>query len=191
MTQFSFSVDSVTIQNTRSKHTDTDYFVCTLKVGDDPPLFPLFSSLGNLNSATHLIEQQLPSIDLEPGDQCVFNYLIVNAGSANGVDVVRALINASVDWANGQGPPSTNLTGALEDGQTFFNQELTAVLNPNSCDGMVAAEQDHFTFDDLNSVGPPQAVTHEVHHSGIRSPSGCGPNSQYMVKWGVLQLIDE
>jgi hypothetical protein len=191
MAQFVFSVDSVTIQNTRSKHTDTDYFVCTVKVGDEAPLIPLFSSLGNLNSGTHPIEQQLPPIDLEPGDECVFNYLIVNAGSANGVDVVRALINASVAWASGQGPASTNFTGALEDGQTFFNQELTPLLKPNTCDGMVAAEQDHFSFDDLSSVSPQQAVTHEVHHPGIRSPSGCGPNSQYTVKWGVLQVIDD
>lgn len=191
MAQFSFAVDSVTIQNTRSKHKDTDYLVCTLRVLGQAPLVPVVLFLGDLNSGTHPIEQQLPAINLEPGDQCVFNYLIVNAGSFNGADVANALINASVDWANGQGPPSTNFTGALEDGQTFFNQELTAVLKSNTCDGMVAAEQDHFTFDDLNSVGPPQAVTHEVHHSGIRSPSGCGPNSQYTVKWGMLQLIDE
>jgi hypothetical protein len=82
------------------------------------------------------------------GDQVVVNYMIVNAGSTNPGAAQTALQNAAIAWAGGQGPASKNFIGALQDGQTWFNDELKSILNHNSCDGMVAAEQDHFTYDD-------------------------------------------
>ncbi len=187
MASFYFAVDNFTIQNTRSKHKDTDYFVCTCKAPAEgmvtlPPI-----SLGDRNSGTFPIEQQLPGVDLGPGEQLVFNYMIVNAGSAKAADIEAALKQTSQAWASGQGPASTNFIGALEDGQTWFNDELKSILNPNSCDGMVAAEQDHLSYEDLIAVlVPGQTLIHEVHHPGVRSPSGCGPNSSYTVKWGMF-----
>jgi hypothetical protein len=142
--------------------------------------------LGDLNSGNYPIDLAILGVVLEPGNQFVFNYLIVNAGSANQAQAEAGLKRASAAWANGQGPASTNLTGALQDGQTWFNDELKGILNPESCDGMVAAEQDHLTYEYvtsmLNSNG---AFNHQTHHPGVRSPSGCGPNSQYTVTWEI------
>lgn len=156
-----------------------------MKVGLLAPQIAV-KSLGNLNSGNLAIDVALLGIDLEPGIPFVFNYLIVNAGSASEGNVFAALENASILWSNGQGgPASANLTGALEDGQTWFNDELKSVLNPNSCDGMVAAEQNHLTYEALTSMLSNDSFRHTTNHPGVRSPSGCGPNSQYMVTWEI------
>ena len=118
-------------------------------------------------------------------DSLTFNYLIVNAGSASSPQVEAALQAAGGAWADGQGPASTNLVGALQDRQPWFNQELKNILNPKSCDGMVAAEQDHFQYSDLAAMLVNGPFRHETNHPGVRSPSGCGPNSQYSVTWEI------
>jgi hypothetical protein len=56
-------------------------------------------------------------------DSFTLNYLIVNAGSASSGQVEAALQAASSAWAHGQGPASTNLVGALQDGRTWFTDQ--------------------------------------------------------------------
>jgi hypothetical protein len=68
-----------------------------------------------------------------------------------------------------------------EDEQTWINDELKTILNPDSCDGMVAAEQNHLTYEALTSLLSNNIFRHTTNPPGVRSPSGCGPNSQYMV----------
>ena len=117
MSSFSFYIVSTDIKNTRSKHKDTDYLIVNVKVGLLAPNLA-FKPLNDLDSGNFSINLALLGIDIEPGIPFVFNYLIVNAGSASEGDVFGALQNASILWANGQGgPASANLTGALEDGQ--------------------------------------------------------------------------
>jgi hypothetical protein len=75
--------------------------------------------------------------------------------------------------------------GALNDEQPWFNNELKNILNSKSCDGMVAAEQDHFQYADLAAMTANGAFIHQTNHPGVRSPSGCGPNSIYVVNWRI------
>jgi hypothetical protein len=185
MPSFSFFIVSTNIKNTRSKHKDTDWLVMNVKVGLLASQLA-FKSLGDLDSGNCVIDLALLGIDLEPGISFVFNYMIVNAGSASEGDVSGAIQNASILWSNGQGgPASANLTGALEDGQNWFNNELKSILNPNSCDGMVAAEQNHLTYETLTSMLSNNIFRHTTNHPGVHSPSGCGPNSQYTVTWEI------
>lgn len=186
MPYFSFQIQQINIKNTRSKHEDTDYLAFTLKLGVLDPQ-TVFQSLGNHNSG--LIETGLgfQGIELGLADQFTFNYMIVNAGSTTPAKAEAALQAAGAAWANGQGPASTNLVGALEDSQPWFNNELRSILNLNGCDGMVAAEQDHFSYGDLVSMLVKGPFTHTTNHPGVRSASGCGPNSQYTVTWNIDQ----
>jgi hypothetical protein len=188
MPWFSFTIQSINIQNTRSKHLDTDYVALTFKLGSLAPEFE-FQFLGNINSGVH---QAAPSlgIEIEIGleDQFTLNYLIVNAGSTTSAKAQAALEQAGAAWASGQGPASTNFVGALEDSnQPWFNGQLGSILNSKSCDGMVAAEQDHLSYGDLVSLVSNGPHTVQTHHSGVRSPSGCGPNSQYTVTWVIAE----
>ena len=177
-------IESFVIKNTRSKHKDTDYIVFLLKIGTSAPQTD-FKYLGDVNSGTFPVNLRFSSYPVNTGDQVVVNYMIVNAGSTKPGAAQTALQNAAIAWASGQGPASKNFIGALQDGQTWFNDELKSILNHNSCDGMVAAEQDHFTYDDLTSLVANGTHTQPTNHPGIRSPSGCGPNSQYTVTWSI------
>jgi hypothetical protein len=186
MASFLFTLASVVIQNTRSKHKDTDYIVFTMKVGASAPQTQV-KYLGDDNSGTFPINLTFADVELEPGNHFVFNYMIVNAGSAKAAEVEAALQRTAAAWANGQGPIAANLTGALQDGQTWFNVELQTILNPNSCDGMVAAEQNHLTYEQLISMLGGTIFNQHTHHPGVHSPSGCGPNSQYTVNYEIWQ----
>lgn len=187
---FSFTIQSVNIQNTRSKHLDTDYVAVTFKLGSQAPEFE-FQFLGNVNSGIHPAAPSL-GIEIEIGtnDQCIFNYLIVNAGSTTSAKAQAALEHAGAAWASGQGPASNNFVGALQDGQTWFTDELKNILNTNSCDGMVAAEQNRLTYNELVSLVSNGPHTVQTHHPGVRSPSGCGPNSQYTVTWVIAEQTE-
>lgn len=186
MAIFDFGIQSIDIKNTRSKHEDTDYVVFTLRLGSLDPQ-TLVQSLGNLNSGVVKPPLYLSFnwVELSIDDSVTFNYLIVNAGSAGSAQVEAALKASGSAWAKGQGPQSANFTGALSDEQTWFNDQLKSVLNPKSCDGIVAAEQDHFQYGDLTAMIANGPFSHQTNHPGVRSPSGCGPNSQYMVTWGI------
>jgi hypothetical protein len=184
MPYFGFSILSTQIKNTRSKHEDTDYLAFTLKLGSLTPETQV-KSLGNLNSGVFNTPLSFNSYEVSIYDSVTINYLIVNAGSASAAQVEAALQTASAAWANGQGPASTNLVGALSDAQPWFNNELKSILNPKSCDGMVAAEQDHFQYGDLAAMIANGPFTHQTNHPGVRSPSGCGPNSIYTVTWQI------
>ena len=184
MPYFRFSIQSIQIKNTRSKHEDTDYLAFTLKLGQLNPETQV-RSLGNLNSGVFNTGLWFAGYQVSIYDSLTLNYLIVNAGSASSAQAETALQAASSAWANGQGPASTNLIGALNDGQPWFNDELISILNPKSCDGLVAAEQDHFSYGDLAGLLSNGSFRHQTNHPGVRSPSGCGPNSQYTVTWGI------
>jgi hypothetical protein len=183
MSLFSFFIVNANILNTRSKHEDTDYLALTVKVGNNTQF--AFKALGNHNSGSFAINLAILGVDLEPGASLVFNYMIVNAGSTNASAAQTALKAAGAAWANGAGPASTNLVGALQDGQTFFTTELKNILNTKSCDGMVAAEQNHFTYQQLTGMMTNNILAHQTHHAGVLSPGGCGPNSQYNIGWEI------
>jgi len=189
---FYFVIDSVFVKKSRSKHKDTNYLVSSLLVNGSPTQTALFAFLHDQDSGLYQINQSLDFIDLGPGDEVIFNYMIVNAGSANAANVQSRLISTSSAWASGEGPNPANFTGALEDGDTFFTSNLASILNPKSCDGMVAAEQDHLSFDiDLSPLLRDQSQPHSVHQPGVRSPSGCGDNSDYTVNWHIFSSGDD
>ena len=143
--------------------------------------------LGTVNSGAHETGLGFFGVELGVEDQFTLNYLIVNAGSTSSAKAQTALEQVGAAWANGQGPVSTNFVGALQDGQTWLSDELKTILNPKSCDGMVAAEQDHLSYGDLTSLLAKGPFTRQTHHPGVRSPSGRGPNSQYTVSWTIYQ----
>jgi hypothetical protein len=189
---FYFVIDNVFVKKSRSKHKDTNYIVCGLFKNGFPTQIPVFEFLGDYDSGTYQINLQPNFIDLGPGDTVTFNYVIVNAGTANGAKVVQQLLAVSNQWSGGAGPNLPHFTGAVQAGSAFFSSLLSSVFNSNSCDGVVAAEQDRLSFDtDLSPLPLDQFVPHAVHQVGTNSPSGCGTNSDYTVNWHIFRSIDD
>jgi hypothetical protein len=186
MALFTFTLASFGITNTRSKHEDTDYVAFTLRLGSLDPQ-TVFKPMGNVNNGTHQVELSFNGIEVDQDDTVLFNYLIVNAGSATEAQVESELRTVGAAWANGQGPTPPQMTSALGADLAWFNSELKGILK-STCDGMVAAEQSRFLYGDLLQLIPSNIVSHQTVHAGTHSPSGCGNNSQYTVNWQAAKV---
>jgi len=184
---FSFSLDSFKITNTRSAHKDTDYVVFTLQVGSQ--LYqPQVKSMGNLNNGTFPVNLFFHDVQVEPADTVVLNYIIVNAGSESAVDAEAALERAGRALASGSSlaPKPPQLTSAMTSQAVldWLALQLQGIYSPGSCDGLVAAEQDSFTFADLSQRASGAVFSHTTQHVGTESPSNCNKSvSDYSVTW--------
>jgi len=73
-------------------------------------------------------------------------------------------------------------------------QEYASILNPlfkaGSCDGLVAAEQNTFTYEDLlNYTARSPFFTQATEHVGPRAGNSCNSKgSDYLVHWSMLQV---
>ena len=194
MPQFTFNLDSFQITQTRSAHTDTVWASLTVKIGSEsiPATASTQKPLGNLNNGTYSTGLSCPNINIVPRLPVVFNYLIVNAGSA-GADAVRQALGAvGTALAN---TPSLNLPG-FTSCLARVVQEYGSILNPifkgGSCDGLVAAEQNTFTYEELlNYTARSPYFKQATSHIGPKAGSGCNSKgSAYLVNWSMLQVAD-
>jgi hypothetical protein len=183
MTYFNFTLDSFSLTQTRSKHLDTNYVLVTVKQGSLTPR-TMVQRAGDVNNGAHSVELALTGIEVEQDDSIILNYLIVNAGSGNTSAIEGALNNLGVNWANGQGPSQPPFTSALGADNDWFDAQLRPVLT-SPCDGMVAAEQNRFSFGDLASLVQGSRYTHQTAHSGTSPRSGCGGISRYTANWRI------
>jgi hypothetical protein len=181
MAKFNLTVDSFGITQTRSKHEDTDFIGLTWKLGSQQDPTTVFQPLNNVNNGTHVINVSASGIDIGQDDSLVFNYLIVNAGSANSDEVRAALKAAGAAWVNGGGPPAPPLASADGIDTDYLVAQLNGIFR-SSCDGIVAAEQNHLSFGQL-------PISHQTPQPGTHSPSGCGNNSQYTVHWHIANAL--
>jgi hypothetical protein len=188
---FTFNLDSFQITNTRSKHTDTVYATLTVKIGDTTPQTAFTKkSLGNLNNGTYNTGVTCPNVTIDPGIPVVVNYLIVNAGSASADAVTSALQSVSfklADLTNLDMPP---FASGLQMCASYFAADLAPIFKPGSCDGLVAAEQNTFTYEELGSyTSRTPYFTQATHHTGAKAGSGCNPSpSAYLVLWSMLHV---
>ena len=180
MAKFNLTVDSFGITQTRSKHEDTNFIGLTWKPGSLGAT-TVFQPLGNVNNGTHSVNLSLSGIDINQDDSFVFNYIIVNAGSANSDEVRAALEAVGAAWANGGGPPAPPLTSADGIDTDYLVAQLNGIFR-STCDGIVAAEQNHLTYGQL-------PIAHQTPQPGTHSPSGCGNNSQYTVHWHIANAL--
>jgi hypothetical protein len=142
----------------------------------------VFQPLNNVNNGTHVINNVSASgIDIGQDDSLVFNYLIVNAGSANSDEVRAALKAAGAAWLNGGGPSAPPLLSADGIDTDYLVAQLNGIFR-SSCDGIVAAEQNVLSFGQL-------PISHQTAQPGTHSPSGCGNNSQYTVHWHIANAL--
>lgn len=187
---FSFVLDSFQIATTRSWGSDTDYVsftvVVTPKGGEGTPL-TVSKAMGDVNDGDHPVNLSFPNIQVNPGDTVLLNYVILNFGHGNPGTALSLVENAGIKIAKILGPDFGQALGSLL-GLNFFEtlaEQFVILLNAD-CDGPVAAEQVSFTFEDLVAGTAHGPLTRTTDHPGTDSPSGCGSNSFYSVKWHIL-----
>jgi len=191
MPLFSFELDTFQITDTRSAHKDSDYVSFTLKIGGADPL-NVAKSMGNLNNGTFNIGLSYSGQNIAPDTTVVLNYLIINSGGPSAASTIEStLTTLGTRLAN---VPSFNLpplTSSLQLVATKFKQELSPIINSSSCDGLVAAEQNTFTYDQLlSNTSQFPFFTATTSHTGAKSPNGCNSRpSAYVVHWSMKQLV--
>ena len=197
---FTFTLDSFQITDTRSRHEDTDFVTFTLLVQpkNGPPATPqtLNKSMGDVNNGTHAVNLSFPNVKVGPDDTVVVNYLIVNSGHSSESSIYSTLDSTAGKLATAGGsaaagaligsaiPGFGTLIGALAG---WLAGELTSVLDAN-CDGPVAAEQNTFTYNDLLQKTANGNYSETTTHPGTDSNYGCGGNSMYYVSWHIEKV---
>jgi hypothetical protein len=190
MPLFTFSLDSFQITQTRSAHKDTDYVIFTVKINSlaRPESFPV-TSLGNLNNGTFNIGFISSDNTIYPDSPVVLNYLIVNSSlDLNTITTVLSII--SEDLALGPALSLPPLTSALELVSQQYASELSRIIKPGSCDGLVAAEQINLTYEELVSYTARSPYFQQAtSHIGTKAPGGCNSKpSAYLTHWSMKQV---
>ncbi len=173
-----FSVDSFSILNTRSRHTDTDYVSIDVAVDGHVFKSPV-KAMGDLNNGNFAPRVSVGPITITSATAKVaVNYSIINAGNGDPSKIKEAISTgseAALKRAN-IGEPWKSIASAVID--------LGSVLFFANCDGPVATEQRTFTGEQIIEMAQPKwAATKEF--AGTDSPSGCGSNSHYAVSWSI------
>ena len=145
--------------------------------------------MGNLNNGTFDVGLSFLGITVQQGDPVVLNYLIFNSGNSSANEVELTMTTVGIQLASELDSSPAQFTSSLADVAAQFAAEFKLIITPGSCDGLVAAEQDVFTYaqllDDLSNF------TQTTRHTGAKSPSGCNSRpSTYLVHWCVAQIVD-
>lgn len=204
---YTFTLEKFGIDNTRSRHEDTDTLSFGLQIG--PLQFPvqLFSA-GDVNNGDHAVDLIFPFVFIaDPDASVVFSYSIYNGDQSKLpkalADLTKELTNKGMDDLLNPNPEQADISDFTDPSQLdadggdihlddgWFRAlpfvELANFLFPD-CDGFVAGGtigQTKANWDDLIAASPNATYRRTLRYPGSDSPAGCGSNSDYTVTWSV------
>jgi hypothetical protein len=193
MPVFSINIDSFQITDTRSVHTDTNYASLSFSVGEDVKHQDTAWNMpqyGNYNNGTYPGNLVCAPLTIYPDSPLTFNYLMLNAGFTTQSKADSVLGNVGLKMLNGAPLPAG--ASCLQQVATEYASVFNTVLRLPGCDGLVAAEQVTFQYEDLASrlSGTPATFTHVTTHTGPKIAHSCNPSpSNYIVHWSVSEVV--
>jgi hypothetical protein len=213
---FSLTLDSFSISNTRSRHTDTDTVIFGMRLGARQ--FPLSTyHAGDLNNGNYATPLKAGPILVTDGSlPLALTYQIYNgdvgALSSQLNQLATTLLTGRAQIAltpTGLGLTPPNLSSAANSVATGL--QLSSLLVNTSgwyaavlkqiavtainfafpdCDGFVVADAVGLTisnWDDAITNAGGARFSATMPYAGTDSPSGCGSNSQYNVTWSITR----
>ncbi|MBV9672633.1 MAG: hypothetical protein JO076_07380 [Verrucomicrobia bacterium] len=217
MALYTFALEDFHIDNTRSRHEDTDQVTFGLRV--ESREFPIQSlSAGDVNNGDHAVNLSYRSVCISaPMSPVAFSYEIYNGDAsklsvdlqtldkrllAQSVDDTVKTSGADTGFANfssgeaGADVPTLDQDNPFADtsdwSTIFFEKifvDIGSFLFPD-CDGFVAADAIGRTkgqWDVLINSAGGGTFRKSLRYPGSNSPSGCGGNSDYTVTWSVTR----
>jgi hypothetical protein len=182
---YTFTLNSFKITNTRSLHNDTDFVAMAVAVGSNAPIILPAKSMGDLNNGSYKVNMSIPNALVGSKQAVAFSYSIVNTGyDQNTVEqALKKAVSALAQKAAEAGAEaaSTALGGdpttgkAIEDavGPTLIGK-LTSVIFAD-CDGTVAVGKHVFSGAQLAAETANGAVLSKTDNNpGTDSATGCG-----------------
>jgi hypothetical protein len=213
MPLYTFKLEKFHIDNTRSRHEDTDEVTFGLQAGGQR--FPVQSfSAGDVNNGDHAVNLVFgPVFSSDSASPIIFSYQIYN-GDSSKLRVSLAALNNDLasqavtfmqqkieqgnpadytDFPSNDNPDKkTDDNVPFNDGSWIQFLEFVALgsfLFPD-CDGFVAVGtigKQKSEWDRLIDSAGGTTYTHSIHYPGSDSPAGCGSNSDYTVTWSVTR----
>jgi hypothetical protein len=200
---YTFSLVSMRITNTRSSEKDSDKASVSIAVGGGNPV-TVTSDLGNLGDGTYPLHLAVGPVAVDdPNLGVAANYLIVNSGHSSWSTIDGVLTKAGDALASAGAKSATSAIGSAV-GATIGTAALPVIgtalgalagwlvgeilgIVIADCDGPVAAEQPALKGIDLwnRTQVPGASFQHTTYHPGIDSNWGCGANSEYYVTWQI------
>jgi hypothetical protein len=212
---YTFDLESIHIDNTRSRHEDTDLVTFALQASGHQ--FPAqLHGTGDVNNGDHGVGLKFGVMLLNDDDEAVMSYEIYNGDVSAISNQLNALAKSlltqqstslgiggvSVPIPNISGGQSVvgisglSVTSLLGNTTGWYAAVLKSLatdainfLFPN-CDGFVAADaiglRKNGWDSAINDAGG-STFRKSMQYGGGDSPSGCGSNSNYTVTWSVTR----
>jgi hypothetical protein len=212
---YTFKLEQFHIDNTRSRHQDTDTATFALQIGNQQsPVQSFFA--GDVNNGDHAVNLAFKSTLIsDDNTPAVFTYEIYN-GDAGKLPTdletmaktlaaqVAPLTEKTTGADSGIGNFSSGEAGADVPNQDdpfqdssgwskFFLEAMVVAIGSflfPDCDGFVAADgigRTKSQWDSLIDSAGGATFRKVMHYPGSDSPSGCGSNSDYTVTWSVTR----
>ncbi len=209
-TQYTFRLDNFRIDNTRSRHEDTDFVSVSLAVGARPPQTQS-RAMGDLNNGTFDVGLVFDNISVADNETAVFTYAIVNSGHTDPSAAENILMQATAKVAQVGAQAAATAVGeaiGVAAGAAIGTAALPVIgtalgalagwlvgeagnLIFTNCDGAVAAGMHPLTGAQLRAAtAGGNALQQSDDNPGTDSNSGCGSNSQYIVNWSVTFISE-
>ncbi|WP_174297413.1 hypothetical protein [Sphingomonas bacterium] len=183
MAVFNFRLDSFSIENTRSRHTDTDHVAIGLRL-DGQQYVTQTRNMGDLNNGSYPVGLAFTNIIVtDNSTEVVFNWQVINNGHSSQAGLDNALTSGATQLAStaatalgddvlpGTGSVWGKVAGAVVGwlgGMVFAD-----------CDGPVAVDQVVLNGATLAAWTASGTHSETRYYPGIDSAHGCGSNSKY------------
>jgi hypothetical protein len=212
---YTFALESIHIDNTRSRHEDTDLVTFALQATGHQ--FPAqLHGTGNVNNGDYGVNLKFGVMLLSDTDEAVMSYEIYNGDVSAISNQLNALAKSlltqqstslgiggvAVPYPNISGGQSVaaisglsvasllgNTTGWYAAVAKSLATDAINFLFPN-CDGFVAADAIGLRKSNWDSAidgAGGSTFRKSMQYGGSNSPSGCGSNSSYTVTWSVTR----
>jgi hypothetical protein len=195
-----FSIDKVSIDDTRSLHDDTDQINASVGV-ERWPILNLTYDMGDVNSGNYPLDKvKLGPFTVELCERLVCSYMIINAGNSDTASfVAETTAKGLEDWINDllKGTPvlaadvyaGASLSGSLLGALVAVGIEKVLSIAFGGSDGVVGVETQPFNGRTLQkTLGDGNKISIQTQHYGSELPTVFSMPSFYTVDWTVTRF---
>ena len=192
---YTFTLRSFNVTNTRSLHNDSDYVAVAVSVNGQPAIAAPTVFIDGVNNGQHTVNLSLPAVAVGATQRVAFSYSILNKGhAADGIEtalsgaVEAAAAKAGAAGGSYVGGPTGGVVGSAAGG--WLGKKLANILFAD-CDGSVAAGDHVLDQSQLAALTANPTTTTTDNNPGTDSATGCGSNSHYYVTWSVSKTVSQ
>lgn len=184
--KFMVMLNGVNVDIPRSPIHDVLYVGLGVKKDSDTPLTATRYLANSEGSSNITLDLKLGPFELDKKDDgLTIVFMGVNKEDSRTTPILISLGETLVQLFD----PSFDFYSLSNMYQTnLLMRSLSPGLLSGGCNGLVFADKIFLPFEELKKSISNGIYSQEKSYLGTESPSGCGPNSKYQVKWSVVPV---